>query len=114
MNGVNAVYTVTMASAGTLSTEAKLLRSYKTAYLVIPTMTSNTQLHIQGSEQSGGTFRRVYFPMGNTAAPIGNAFAIGSACTGCIVPIPNGIQYLKVEATATVNDGAFFKIICSD
>jgi hypothetical protein len=114
MNGPNAVYTVTMASAGTLTSELKLQRSYKTMFIEIASMTSNSQIHIHAATVTGGTFRKVYFPLANSASPVGNVFTINSAVSNGIVPIPNGIQFLKVETTATVDNGCTFKIICSD
>lgn len=111
--GPMAVYTVTMASGGTLTGGADIARSYKNVFLEIPTMNSNTQLHVWGSSDNS-TFRRVYQPMQNSAAPTGALFTINSAVTGALVPIPNGIRYVKVESTATVDNGCVFKMICSD
>lgn len=113
-HGPNAVYTTTIASGATLSSAVPLGRSYKTAYLEIQSMISNSQIHIQGANAAGGTYRRVYFPLANSASPVGNPFAINSALSSAIVPLPNGIQFLKVETTATCDSGATFKIICSD
>lgn len=103
----------TMASAGTLTPAVDLQRSWKNVFLEIPTMTSNTQHYIQGSS-SNTTYRRIYHPQQNSPAPVGAAFIVDSAVTNALIPIPAGIRYLKIETTATVNDGAVYRIICSD
>lgn len=52
------VYTVTMASAGTLTASAVIDVNYNNAYLVVPTMTSGSNIHIQVSDD-GTTYRRL-------------------------------------------------------
>lgn len=104
----------TMASGATLTGMFDLSNHGTVAnYLVVPTMNSNSQLHIQASED-GTTFRRIYHPSINSSTVGANLFAIPSSVTNSIIPIPNGFQYLKIEATATVDNGALFKIICAD
>lgn len=105
----------TMSSAGTTSAEVNLGRNWEKVYLVVPSLTSNSQIHIKASESAGGTFRRICHPAINSSTvSTPNDFAIGSAATNRMVPIPNGFQYLKVETTATVDSGQTFTIICSD
>ena len=111
--GPLAVYSVTMASAGTTTGSLDLQRSWKQMWLEVPTMTSNTELYINASSDSS-TFRYTYHPMTNSGSPTGNRFLINSAVTGAMVPIPNGLRYLKVESRVAINNGAVFKIICSD
>lgn len=106
------VYTATMSSAGTLSSEINLAQNWDSLFLEIPTMTSNTQLHIQAANASGGTYRRIKHPSVNASTVSTNDFAIASAATSCLVPIPNGVQFIKIEATATVDNGAVFRVIC--
>lgn len=108
------VFTATMSSGGTLTSSADLGSSHHYNYLHIPTMTSNTQIHIQVCDTSTGTFRRVYFASSNLATPTNNPFGISSAATNCVVPIPNGFRFMKIETTATVDDGASFKIYCAE
>lgn len=113
--GPNAVFELTMTSGATLTTERDLGRSWKNVYLSYGSLTSNTQMHIQASEVSGGTYRRVYHPSINNASVQTNAvFAIGSSVTSAFVPIPNGLKYVKVETTATMDSGYLFKIVCTD
>lgn len=112
-----APYVVTMASAATLTSELDLSGAWNTVYLEVPTMTSNTQLHIQGSyanSASGGSYRRIYHPPLNSSTVATNPFAIVSGATNCIVPIPGGVRFLKIESTATVNDGAIFRVFVGD
>jgi len=113
-HGPLSVYTATMATNTTLTSSADLSRAWKTVYLQVPTMTSGTQLHIQASDTLAGTYRRVYHPPINSSTVGVNAFAIASSATNCLVPIPNGLRYIKVEATAVVSFDCAFKIICSD
>lgn len=114
-HGLYKTYSVTMASGATLTSELNLSRGYESMYLMVPSMTSNTQLHIQTSDSLGGTYRRVKLPVINSstvAAPVD--FNIHSAATNCFVPLPFGLQYIKVETTATVDGGTVFKVICAD
>ena len=113
-HGAYAAYTKTMASAGTLTGAFDLAKAWNNVYLVIPSMTSNTAICIQASDSLTGTYRRLKQPVINTATSTILDFAISSAATNCIVPIPTGLQYLKVESTTTVDNGALFTVICGD
>lgn len=106
-------YSMTIASFATSSSGVDMGRGWKTMYLQIPTMTSQTQLYIQGSNDNV-TFARVYFPLANATAPVASLFNIPSNVTSAIIPIPNGIRYMKVESTAVVSFTASFRVICSD
>lgn len=108
------VFIQTMASAGTATTYSDLGRSWKQLYLEIPTMTSNTQLHIKGTSDPSRSFRRIYHPSIASTTIETDVFAIASASTNCLVPIPNGVRYIQVESTATVDNGCVFYIIASD
>lgn len=107
-------FTVTMASAGTLTGEIDLGGAWYSVYLEIPTLTSNTQHHIQVANTSGGTYRRIYHAPINSATSSSNVFAISSGVTNGVVPIPGGIRYIKIETTATVNDGAVYRVFAGD
>ena len=120
MSRVISVFKATMASGGTLSARADLQAGWQYCYLEIPTMTSNTQIHIQAlaasdsNNEATSVYRRVRHPPLNSSTVDTNVFAIASSATGCMVPIPNGFRYLKIETTATVNDGCLFRIVCTD
>lgn len=107
------IYTVGIASGATLSSAATISRGWKTTYLVVPTMVSNTQFHVQGSHD-GVTYRRICHPSLNSSTVATNDFAIVSGATNRIVPIANGFFGYKIETTATVDSGQTFKIICCD
>lgn len=114
-HGAISVFTATMTSGATLTSEVNLGRNWATVYLAVPSMTSNSQLHVQACESSGGTFRKVKHPAVNSSTvSTPNDFAIASAATNCWVLIPNGVRYVKVESTATIDSGCTFKIVCSD
>ena len=106
-------YSITMPSGGTSTASLDIARSWKTIYLEIPSMTSNSELYINGSTDNV-TFRMTYHPQGAVTAPIGVRFLINSAVTNAIVPIPNGVRYIKIESSATINNGCVFKVLCSD
>ncbi len=101
----------TMASGGTLSAAIDLGGSYDVAYLEIPTMVSGTAYAIQAATEITGTYRRVKHPSLNSSTVATNDFLIASSATNCLVPIPSGLRYLKVETTATVDNGALFKVV---
>ena len=84
-------------------------KQYNSAYLEIPTMTSNSALNVLAAATLDGTYRQVYHPAINTSTAEANAFQIASSVSG-LIPIPNGLQYLKIQATASVSFSASFKI----
>lgn len=106
-------FAVTMASAGTLTSQIDLGAGWSQAYLEIPSMTSNTQIYIRGASTDGGTFRRVKHPSINSSTVTTNDFVIQSTATNCFVPMPAGVRFVKIETEVTVNDGCVFKIVCT-
>jgi hypothetical protein len=112
--GVQRVFDATVASFSTLSGEVDLGGAYDMVALIVPTMASNSQVHIQGTDTSGGTYRRIFHPVVNsTAAGAPIALTVVSSVTNAIVPIqvPAGLRYMKIETTAIVSFSAGFKII---
>jgi len=101
-----------MTSGATLTAEIDLARSWKSAY--IDMTGAKSEVRFQASDASGGTYRQVYHPAINSSTVGVNIYKVTSASSGGYVPIPAGLRYLKVETTATVDDGNTFKIICSD
>lgn len=113
--GAYVVHDATVSSFATSSdSEVDLGRAWHSVYLEIPTMISNAQLYIQVASDSGGDFRRVYHPSLNSSTVGTNVFAIVSATTNAVVPIPAGAQFLKVETNVVISFTAAFKIICAD
>lgn len=109
------IYDVTIASFATSSSGIALERSWPYQFLKVPSMTSNTEIYVNASDD-GTTYRPIYHPMGNAVAPTGNRFLVNSAIgsNGGMVPIPNGFRYVKVEVSAIVSFTAAFKIVCSE
>ena len=114
-HGVVKVYTATLTTGATLTSYLDLsTRAWGQIYLEIPSMTSGTDLYVQGSHDSQ-TFRRVMHPTPNTHDFQINTFSIGSACSNRLVLIPNGLQYVKIEASTLMSSTAHeFNLICSD
>ncbi len=108
-----AVFTTTMdgsAAAASLTTAVDVgTQRYENVYLEIPTMTSNSQLHILAAATLAGTYRAVYHPAINSATSSLNKFAVSSGVSG-LIPIPNGLRFMKVQSTASVSFSAEFKI----
>lgn len=114
-HGVYKVYVATMTSGATLTSEVDMGRSFELVYLSVPSMTSNSQLHIKFAAETGGTYRRAKHPVLNTtSAQAPQDFTIVSSATNCMVPIPGGFRFVKVESTATCDSGESFKILCAD
>lgn len=105
----------TMASDATLSAAIDLSKSFNKLSLVIPSMTSGTDIYIKAAPTLTGTYMRVFHPPSASTSVVG-AWFVGSAVTNCIVPINNtNLQFVKVEfSTAMTASTANFKIICSD
>lgn len=114
MQGRFTYYPATVASFATSSSEVDLGGAYKTVYLEIPTMTSNTEIYIKAANSTGGTFRRVYHPTLNSSTVGTNVFAIHSSATGCIVPIPDNLRYLKVETAVVISFTASFNFLVGE
>lgn len=114
-HGAYSTFKGTWASGATLSGEVDLARAWAVSYLRVPSMSTNTQMHMKVATQTAGTFVRVINPVINSAATqVQLPFTIHSSLTGCAVPIPAGFRYIKIETTDTVQNGDSFDIICSD
>jgi hypothetical protein len=113
-HGAYVVHDATVSSFSTTSGEVELGRAWHSVYLEIPSMTSNSEIHIYGANESGGEFRRIYHPSLNSSTVGTNGFAVASAVSNGIVPIPAGTRYVKVATTATISFTAAFQIICAD
>lgn len=114
MDGISPrVFTLTLASATTLTGASQELPAYKKAYLEIPTFATATRTFLQAANATSGTYRRVCNDTVNTATAETNDWAVASAFNNRIVPLPAGLGYVKVEVGTALADGASFKIICS-
>jgi hypothetical protein len=112
--GPQVVYTVSMASGGTSTAALDIARSYKTIYLERPTFGTGANLFIQAAPTLTGTYRRIFNPALNSSTVGINVFQILSAASNGFVPIPNGVRFLKIESSETIDNGATFNLICSD
>jgi len=110
-HGIHNVFLATMASAGTLTSEINLGRSWHRMKIESPAR-SNTTLYVQAANASGGTFRRIYAEGNATTSPA--LFQVASNATNVMIPIPAGYQFIKIESQDAISDGAGFKIIASD
>lgn len=107
------VFTTTMdgsSAAASLTTAVDIgTHQHNSAYLEIPTMTSNSALNILAAASLSGNYRQVYHPAVNSSVAEANPFQIASSVSG-FIPIPNGLRFVKVQATASVSFSASFKI----
>jgi len=108
---VTKVFVVTMASGATLTAEVDL-GGHWTKVFLDPTGAAS-EVRLQAAATTAGTYRQVYHPSVNSSTVSNNIFKIGSAASGGISEVPNGLQYLKIETTAAVTNGATFNIVCS-
>lgn len=109
------VFSTTIASGATLSSEVNLGQAWNVAYLEIASMTSNAQHHIQAAATSGGTYRRVTVnpvTMTTQAAAL-VVWQVHSSVTSHMVPIPPGLQYVKVETDVSMAGGQAYRILCA-
>lgn len=106
--------TVTMASAGSLTSQLDLGgRTWNSVYLRVPTMTSNSAILIQGSVDNS-TYSVIKHPPINSATVATNDYTIASAATNVWVPIPNAFRYIKIVVTAGADSGQAFTVLCAD
>jgi hypothetical protein len=114
--GPLSVYYGTIASGASTTSDIVLDRSYKNVLLHVPTMSTGVNLKILGKAQSSDGYYVVYHPVMNSSTVGINEFVISSAVGsgGGIVPIPNGLPFMKIMGTGVVSGGVIFKVICSD
>lgn len=108
-------FTGSMASGVSITGEIDLQKSWNKLSLVVPSMASGSDVYLLASEESGGTYRRVFHQPTNTSATV-SAFFVTSGVTNCVVPLSNvNVRYLKVQvSTATTDTPYTFKVICAD
>lgn len=112
-HGADSIFSVTIASGATLSSEINLGRSWARVY-IDPTGAAS-EVRFQGATESGGTYRQIYLPQSPSTSTVqANAWKVSSAISGGMIEGPGGIQFMKVETTAAVANGATLKLICSD
>jgi len=88
------------SGATSAATPINLNHAWDRVYLEIPTFASGGTHYIQGCATSDGTFRRLY-----TIDPADGGNNVWQVLTSqCIVPVPPGFQYYKVENTTGVTN----------
>lgn len=102
----------TMASGATSSSAIDIgSEGYDRISLVIPTMTSGTDIYVQGSYDNS-TFLRLCHAVSSGVATAA-AISIASGLSQIIVPLPNvNSRYLKVEHSTACSDSTYsYKVI---
>lgn len=109
------VFTVSMASAVSVTGAADLQQAWNKLSVVIPSMASGSDVYIMGSDTLAGTYKRIFHAPTTQSATVGAQF-VTSGVTNCIVPLQNvHVRYLKVQLnTATTDTPYTFQIICAD
>lgn len=114
-HGYGAYHIVTMASGGSITAGVDLGRAYPSVYLEISSSPSQSEHRILAAASGiAGTYNTVYHPSINSATVATNIYKIPSGVTGAIVPIPGGFRYLKVFATAAMDNGMVYRIHVGD
>ena len=106
-------YSMVVASGATLSSQIDIGCGYNHMMLEIPTMASGTDVRIQGSLHSGGTFRPIHHrPTNSNDVPV--AVNVDSSITNCMLHLEFvNARYLKIElTTAMTATSAIFGIVC--
>lgn len=113
-NGPIRIFTQTIASGATASTGVNIGEGWTYYHLVVPTMTSNTDIYVKVSTD-GSTYFRHYsgFPRINSISA-GDVFIIKSGVSQAAVDIPGGSPWVQIEhSTALTSVAITYKIVCS-
>ena len=119
MGYATVVFDAPIASFATSSSGIDLGKGWNHVKVVIPTMTSNSTLHVQVGDGSlgstGGTYRRL-LQHDPASASVSVDLQVLSSVTSRVMHVPGlaGAQFVKVEAVNVLSFTAGFKIICSD
>lgn len=113
-HGAYTIYPVILASNTTLTPAVDLSRAWGSAFLHIPSGTSNTQYWVHAAPTLAGAYCRIsQAPINSSTVGI-NDFTIHTAATGRVVPIPNGVRFVKLETSGPVSNGATYNILVAD
>jgi hypothetical protein len=107
------VYSCSIATFTSLSNALDLGQAWDAAYLVINSMTSNSQHFLRASPTLAGTYSRVKYASVGTSSVQTNDWAVASAASSAIVPIPQGLRYIKVETSAICSFSPSYDVIVS-
>ncbi len=114
-HGFQTVFTVTMASGGSLTSAIDLQRGFPSVYIQISSTPSGSEYRFRASDTLAGVYSTVYHPSLNSSTVGVNPYVIPSSVTGVLIPIPaGGFRFLKIYATAAMDNGAVYKLYCGD
>lgn len=114
-HGAQAVFTATMASGGSLTSALDLGRGFPSVYLQIQSTPSNSEYGIYAADVLVGPYAQVHHPALNSSTVGTNPYRIASSVTAALVPIPAGaFRFIKIFATAAMDNGAVYKLYCGD
>lgn len=100
--GVKRVFTATVASAATSSSEVDLGAYFSRIIVGLPATTWDTRLLV--AEDTGGTYKNLYT---STSAQ----WSVASSISSAYIPAENAGRFVKVEVTTAAANGASFYII---
>jgi hypothetical protein len=116
--GRSEVFTKTITTGGSITSEFDLGRSWTNVYLVVPALssavaTSTCNVYVQAGASASATYYDVVFPPTNSATTGVITFTLANSISQCVVPIPNALPFLKVRLGNTATAAVTFQIICS-
>lgn len=100
--GVKRVYTATVASAATSSSEIDLGAHYSRVLIGVGSNTWSTKLLV--AENTGGTYKNLY-------TNASTEFEIATGVSGAYIPVETVGRYVKIETTSAAANGASYFII---
>lgn len=114
--GPLSVYYATMTSGASTTSDIVLDRSWKNVMLHVPTMSTGVALKFQAKAQISDSYYNIYHPVMNSSTVGINPFVVSAVVGdgGGVVPIPNGLPFMRIVGTGVVSGGVNFKIICTD
>lgn len=114
-HGAISVFTGAIAS-GASTVSFDLGRAWNTVYAEVGTMSTAAAISVYGAGTAAGTYRQVYHPTINSATVVTNSFVVQSnvGTNGGTAPIPSGLRYIQLRASAVVSGGVSLSVICSD
>jgi hypothetical protein len=103
-----------MASGDSLTSALDLGKAYGTVYVEIASTPSQSEHRIRAAASLGGTYNTVHHPAINSSTVAVNPYVIPSAITGALVPIPGGLRYIKIFASAAMTNGATYRVYAGE
>lgn len=111
INGAAKLSTLTLVSGATLTPALNLGQCWSSLFLRVPTFASGGTHYIQASYDNGTTYNRLAIFSGVDAAV--GPLQIAQAQSNVVLPLPPGLQYLKVENTTGIANGCIYSVFFS-